>query len=69
MQQIISRAWRARGHDRCDIFMSLKTALTPSAQQTLAKAIYHAMHTGGGPCTGLPWRWGYELPRCAGMVE
>ncbi|WP_233417018.1 hypothetical protein [Halovulum marinum] len=30
----------------------------------LAEAMYLAVRAAGGPCTGLPWRWGYGLPPC-----
>ena len=30
----------------------------------LAEAMYVAVRAGGGPCTGLPWRWGYGYPAC-----
>lgn len=26
--------------------------------------MYRAVRAGGGPCTGLPWRWGYGWPAC-----
>jgi hypothetical protein len=31
---------------------------------TIADAIYGAVRLGGGPCTGLSWRWGYGYPAC-----
>lgn len=33
-------------------------------QQAVADAMYLAVRVGGGPCSGLSWRWGYGLPRC-----
>ncbi|PID36817.1 MAG: hypothetical protein CR993_03240 [Rhodobacterales bacterium] len=50
-----------------DCVAAWETGLPPSGQQALADAMYHAVRSGGGPCTGLPWRWGYGLPRCAGF--
>ncbi len=32
----------------------------------VAELMYAAVRLGGGPCTGLPWRWGYGWPRCGG---
>lgn len=29
-----------------------------------ADAIFASVRLGGGPCTGLPWRWGYGFPNC-----
>ncbi len=26
--------------------------------------MYAAVRAGGGPCTGLSWRWGYGWPHC-----
>lgn len=33
-------------------------------QSALADAMYLAVRVGGGPCSGLSWRWGYGLPNC-----
>ncbi len=30
----------------------------------VAQAMYLAVRVGGGPCTGLDWRWGYGWPEC-----
>lgn len=35
-----------------------------SAYDAIAVAMYLAVRFGGGPCTGLPWRWGYGYPNC-----
>lgn len=29
-----------------------------------AELMYHAVRIGGGPCTGLAWRWGHGWPPC-----
>lgn len=34
------------------------------AYATIADAMFVAVRFGGGPCTGLPWRWGYGWPGC-----
>lgn len=34
------------------------------AYATIAAAMYRAVRLGGGPCSGLPWRWGYGWPTC-----
>jgi hypothetical protein len=31
---------------------------------SIGAAMFHAVRLGGGPCTGLPWRWGYGYPHC-----
>ncbi|MAC80222.1 MAG: hypothetical protein CML66_19390 [Rhodobacteraceae bacterium] len=30
----------------------------------IAGAMFDAVRVGGGPCTLLPWRWGYGYPLC-----
>lgn len=35
-----------------------------TAYKTIADAMYLAVRFGGGPCSGLPWRWGYGYPGC-----
>jgi len=30
----------------------------------IADAMFDAVRLGGGPCSGLPWRWGYGYPGC-----
>ncbi len=30
----------------------------------VAQAMFDAVRFGGGPCSGLPWRWGYGYPDC-----
>ena len=30
----------------------------------IAAGMFQAVRLGGGPCTGLPWRWGYGYPQC-----
>jgi hypothetical protein len=34
------------------------------AYAAIAEAMFNAVRLGGGPCTGLPWRWGYGYPAC-----
>lgn len=34
------------------------------AYSVIGDAMYSAVRFGGGPCTGLPWRWGYGYPGC-----
>ncbi|MEM7075347.1 MAG: hypothetical protein AAGA28_08670 [Pseudomonadota bacterium] len=30
----------------------------------VSDAMFQAVRTGGAPCSGLPWRWGYGYPGC-----
>jgi len=34
-----------------------------------ADALYGAVRFGGGPCSGLPWRWGFGYPGCSVFGE
>ncbi|MXU66508.1 hypothetical protein [Oceanomicrobium pacificus] len=34
-----------------------------------AGSMYLAVRAGGGPCTGLPWRWGYGWPDCGWFAD
>jgi len=36
-----------------------------SAHSITAEGMYMAVRFGGGPCTGLPWRWGFGYPNCS----
>jgi hypothetical protein len=48
--------------------LGVRYGIGPEAVDTLyrlvAAAMYRAVRVGGGPCTGLPWRWGYGWPEC-----
>ncbi|QIE43283.1 hypothetical protein G5B39_14235 (plasmid) [Rhodobacteraceae bacterium SC52] len=37
---------------------------TPLPYDQLADAMFNAVRLGGGPCSGLPWRWGYGFAQC-----
>lgn len=36
----------------------------PLPYTQLADAMFNAVRLGGGPCSGLPWRWGYGFAQC-----
>ena len=44
--------------------LDIPVAQVDTAYAAIAQAMYLAVRLGGGPCTGLPWRWGYGLPPC-----
>jgi hypothetical protein len=60
----------ATASDRDDVLQELY-----GMTETQVRLVYHAIGTamfqavrlGGGPCTGLPWRWGYGYPHCWGI--
>ncbi|WP_425084343.1 hypothetical protein [Ruegeria profundi] len=35
-----------------------------SVHSLTSDALYGAVRFGGGPCSGLPWRWGFGYPGC-----
>jgi len=37
------------------------------AYTTIGDAMFNAVRLGGGPCSVLPWRWGYGYPVCLGI--
>jgi hypothetical protein len=38
--------------------------LIDRAYAAIADSMYTAVRFGGGPCSALPWRWGYGFPNC-----
>lgn len=38
--------------------------MTPALYERLAQSMFWAVRFGGGPCSGLSWRWGYGLENC-----
>jgi hypothetical protein len=51
-----------------DVLLTDPAGLGPEVSAALAPGVAAAMHLavrlGGGPCSGLPWRWGYGWPHC-----
>jgi len=37
--------------------------------EIISTLMYDAVRLGGGPCTALPWRWGYGWPQCPSETE
>ena len=35
----------------------------------IARAMFHSVRLGGGPCSGLPWRWGYGYSQCPTIFD
>lgn len=40
------------------------SAIERDGYQALSQVMYGAVRAAGGPCSGLPWRWGYGYPDC-----
>ncbi len=38
--------------------------LIDRAYQAVGDSMFTAVRFGGGPCSGLPWRWGFGYPGC-----
>jgi hypothetical protein len=47
-----------------DTAFGLAPDLAEAAAAAAAEAMFLAVRLGGGPCTGLPWRWGYGRAAC-----
>ncbi len=49
--------------------LSISLGLSPQEVIEMINLTADLMHTavrlGGGPCTGLPWRWGHGWPECS----
>ncbi len=49
--------------------LALVYGITPeqveTALATIGGAMFWAVRFGGGPCTGLPWRWGFGYDDCS----
>jgi hypothetical protein len=55
------------GEDRLDALSAdykLSRDEVSRIYRTIADVIYRAVRFGGGPCTGLAWRWGFGWPQC-----
>jgi hypothetical protein len=40
-----------------------------AAAAAIAETMFVAVRMGGGPCSGLPWRWGYGWPQCSVLTD
>ncbi|MEL7011900.1 MAG: hypothetical protein AAFO72_01335 [Pseudomonadota bacterium] len=57
----------AIGEERKDATMErfgLSEAQVVLAYTIVARSMYNAVRVGGGPCSFLPWRWGFGYPNC-----
>ncbi|WP_170327231.1 hypothetical protein [Ruegeria arenilitoris] len=59
---------KQHGEDNADIYTE-RYDMTPdqirTAHSVTAEAMHAAVRLGGGPCSGLPWRWGFGYPGCS----
>lgn len=45
--------------------LGLSTQEVKETINLTADLMFTAVRAGGGPCTGLPWRWGHGWPECS----
>lgn len=50
--------------DALKVDYGLSDARIDQAYELIAASMFDAVRVGGGPCSGLPWRWGYGWPHC-----
>jgi hypothetical protein len=65
--EALRRCVAATASDRDDVLRQLygmTGAQVRRVYEAIGAAMFHAVRLGGGPCTGLPWRWGYGYPNC-----
>jgi len=59
---------KQHGEDNAEVY-AIRYDMTPDQIRTAHSVTAEAMHTavrlGGGPCSGLPWRWGFGYPSCS----
>lgn len=56
------------GDTQADVYAE-RYEMTPdqirSVHSITSEAMFMAVRFGGGPCSGLPWRWGFGFPGCS----
>ncbi len=57
-----------RGADIAETLSLPQTEIVDMINLT-GKFMYQAVRLGGGPCTGLSWRWGHGWPKCSASLE
>ena len=66
--QVLRSCVRATGAERVDALVQgyqVSPAQIETAYAAIAEAMFVAVRLGGGPCSGLPWRWGYGYSSCS----
>ncbi len=44
-------------------------AVIRDTYEAIGVAMFQAVRLGGGPCSGLPWQWGFGYPACPGLFD
>lgn len=63
----LQRCVAATASDRDDVLQELygmTEAQVRLVYKAIGSAMFQAVRLGRGPCTGLPWRWGFGYPHC-----
>jgi len=63
LQQCVVDQGRIRRDDLGETY-DVTPELIDRAYRAIADAMFTAVRFGGGPCSGLPWRWGFGFPGC-----
>ncbi len=63
LRRCVSQVGRARREELSDR-LGVWPDHVENAFDAVAEMMYVAVRAGGGPCTGLSWRWGYGWPPC-----
>lgn len=63
----LQRCVSATASDRDEVLEEMYGMSETQVRQiysAIGSSMFQAVRLGGGPCTGLPWRWGYGYPHC-----
>ncbi|NIZ62669.1 hypothetical protein DL239_16985 [Sedimentitalea sp. CY04] len=63
LQSCVIETGQARRDDLAERY-GVSTSQVTEAYQLLAGSMYYSVRFGGGPCSGLSWRWGYGYDQC-----
>ena len=63
LRDCVQRSGRDQGDEIADALALSREEVVQLVDLT-SELMYLAVRIGGGPCTGLPWRWGHGWPPC-----
>ena len=63
LQSCVIETGRAR-RDELAVLYGVSPSQVTEAYELLAGSMYYSVRFGGGPCSGLSWRWGYGYDQC-----
>lgn len=64
LRQCVRQSAISQGKD-LSISLGLSEQEVTEMINLTADLMHTAVRLGGGPCTGLPWRWGHGWPKCS----